>query len=156
MGMGTAGVEDSSVHTSSGACSVYAIELAGHGRDRVVRELYRFGCAVVDQRIPGYLVVPLSPSLLSAVTSLRGVVRVFEAAGTEFARPVTLPESGAGPQVGDFVRVASGPYQHVSGVIQSRVQGTVQVEIVLFGRMMTMTVPVEQVQTIPLPEAWRE
>lgn len=151
----TAGVGVSVGHTPSEACPVYAIEVVGPGSDRVVRELYRLGCAVVDQRIPGYLVVALSPSVLSIVQRLRGVVRVFDAAGTEFARPVTLPEQVLVHQVGEFVRVASGPYQNLSGVIHSVVQGHVQLEIVLFGRLLKISLPVEQVDSIPLPDAWR-
>lgn len=151
----TAGAGVSTGRTPSEAYPVYAIEVVESGTDRVARELYRLGCAVVDQRIPGYLVVPMSPSVLSIVQRLRGVLRVFDAAGTDFARPVTVPEPVLVHQVGDFVRVASGPYQNVSGVIHLVAQGTVQLEIVLFGRLLKVSLPAEQVHSIPLPEAWR-
>lgn len=139
------------------AVTVCAIEVGGGRLDRVVRELYRLGCTLIDQRIPGYLVVPLTPVRRSQVVGLRGVVKVFPVAGTEFARPVTVPSCPSVNQVGEMVRVVSGRYCGVSGVIQSRSESenTVCLDIIMFGRLIPLTLPVDSVEPIPLPEAWR-
>lgn len=155
MAVEMAGSRPSSVTEPVVVSPVYAIEVGGGGSDRLVRELYRLGCTVVDQRIPGYLVVPLRPSLQTAVKHLRGVARMFPAAGTEFERPVTMPAAAPSIQVGAMVRVMSGHYRNLSGVIQSTTDRTLQLEIVLFGRLMTISLPVDAVEPIPLPEAWR-
>jgi hypothetical protein len=135
--------------------AVYAIEVGGGGVDRLVRELYRLGCTLIDQRIPGYLVVSLTPVRHMQVRGLRSVVKVFPVAGTDFERPLTMPTVPPSNQVGEMVRVVSGHYRGVSGIIRSTSGETIQLEIVLFGRLMTMTLTVESVEPIPVPEAWR-
>jgi hypothetical protein len=140
---------------SDASSVVYAIEVGGSGVDRLVRELYRLGCTLIDQRIPGYLVVSLSPVRHAQVLGLRGVAKAFPVAGTDFERPVTIPSPPPSNQVGEMVRVVAGHYRGVSGVIQSASRESLRLEIVLFGRLMTITLPVESVEPIPVPEPWR-
>ena len=150
-------VQQQTASTNDGETSetVYAIEVVGSGNDRLVRELYRMGCAWIDQRIPGYLVVSLTPKRYQYVQGLRSVANMFPAAGTEFERPVTMPEPERLNQVGDMVRVVSGHYEGLSGIIRSISGEEIQLEIVMFGRLIALPLRIESVQPIPVPEAWR-
>ena len=144
-----------SVDVGGRSVAVYAIEVVGSGQDRLVRELYRMGCTVIDQRIPGYLVVSLTLQRYQYVMGLRSVAKMFPAAGTEFERPVTMPETERVNQVGDLVRVVSGHYEGLSGIIRSISGEEIQLEIVMFGRLIALPLRIESVQPIPVPEAWR-
>lgn len=134
----------------------YALEVGGGRLDRVVRELYGLGCTDINQGIPGYLVVTLTPALCAYVQTVRGVVRMFPAVGTEFDRPVTQPPERPRLCANEMVRILSGTYAGLTGILRAVNGSMVTVELLMFGRMRPIEMAADHVDRVPVPAPWRD
>lgn len=131
-----------------------ALEVFTGREQKVMASLRRLGVLSPDSPLPGYVVAIVLPSRLPLIADIVGVRRVVcLAPGERFQSDVTPEEPAL--QSGDLVRINSGTYATLSGLLAEWDGAEGTVDVVMFGRSLAVRVQKCQIDAIPLPDPWK-
>ena len=133
----------------------YAVDVVVGKERRVIEGLRRLGYLEVTSPIAGYVQFSAKNINRDVILQLPNVRQVM-ALGHE-SLPV-IPSEPSGTEsfkTGDLVRIRYGTYKKCSGLLISWKDHAGVVDTIIFGRSVRVPVDHDEIESIPLPEAWK-
>ena len=125
------------------------------GREKhVVLQLRELGCTSVERPTKGYVIAQCDPTAVPVIKGLSGVMRALPLQDTDLFEDLSNVEP-LPAKVADLVRVSSGPYAQMTGIVRALEGEDVLVDVSLMGRVVRVRAKATQVSVMPLPEPWR-
>ena len=138
------------------ASQMVALEVIRGREPSLLLRLRRLGASSLDSPLAGYVVACVPEEQFAILAHLTGVLRVMPLAHGEAFHAAVEPGS-LEPlfQSGDLVRIRSGTYATLSGILADWDGTQGSVDVVLFGRALVVRVHKEQIDAIPIPGPWK-
>ena len=125
------------------------------GREKhVVLQLQELGCTSVERPTKGYVIAQCDPTAVPVIKGLSGVMRALPLQDTDLFEDLSNVEP-LPAKVADLVRVSSGPYAQMTGIVRALEGEDVLVDVSLMGRVVRVRAKSRHVSVMPLPEPWR-
>lgn len=125
------------------------------GRERhVALQLQELGCTSVERPTKGYVIAECDPTTVPVIKGLSGVMRALPLQDTDLFEDLSNVEP-LPAKVADLVRVSSGPYAQMTGIVRALDGEDVLVDVSLMGRVVRVRAKATHVSVMPLPEPWR-
>ena len=125
------------------------------GREKhVVLQLRELGCTSVERPTKGYVIAQCDPTAVPVIKGLSGVMRALPLQDTDLFEDLSNVEP-LPAKVADLVRVSSGPYAQMTGIVRALEGEDVLVDVSLMGRVVRVRAKATHVSVMPLPEPWR-
>ena len=133
----------------------YAVDVVVGKERRVIEGLRRLGYLAVESPIAGYVqfsAKDINRDIIQQIPNVRQVM----ALGHESLSVPSSEQSGTESfKEGDLVRIRCGTYQKLSGVLLAWKDQAGVVDTIIFGRSVRVPVDHDEIESIPLPEAWK-
>jgi hypothetical protein len=133
----------------------YAVDVVVGKERRVIEGLRRLGYLEVTSPIAGYVQFSAKDINRDIIQQIPNV-RQLMALGHESLSVPSSEQSGTESfKEGDLVRIRCGTYKKLSGILLAWKDQAGVVDTIIFGRSVRVPVDHDEIESIPLPEAWK-
>jgi transcription antitermination factor NusG len=133
----------------------YAVDVVVGKERRVSEALRRLGYVEVTSPIAGYVQFSAKAINRDMIQQIPNVRQVMALGHESLSVPSNEQPGTESFKEGDLVRIRCGTYKKFSGILLAWKDQAGVVDTMMFGRSVRVPVGHDEIESIPLPEAWK-